>query len=112
MTSKNIPETPPAAPAYLGKLADPQEHAPSPADVNVPQEIKAFVKAGHEYWKNTPKKWREVVLGTADAVTEVTKDARKFAKAMGLTFRVKPQANAGKLVYKVTDKFGSNGASS
>jgi len=71
--------------------------------VVVPDEIQTFVNAAHTFWKTSPKKWRKIDLGSADAVTEAKKLASKWAKATGRTFREKKQPAATVLVYKVTD---------
>lgn len=113
-TPANPPaEAPAPAPALdLTALTETTDFAPTPAEVKVPDEIKAFVKAGHEAWKKAPKKWRSVALANADLVKQVTKMSRDFAKASGLTFRVnKASTTDTRLVYKVTDKFQNNGAS-
>lgn len=70
----------------------------------VADEIKAFVDAGYKHWQAEPKVWRKVPLGSEDAVKEVTRDARRYAKATGRTFRRKSVKNTGLLVYKVTDQ--------
>jgi hypothetical protein len=95
----------------LSALATPEEHIVTPGEVNVPEEIKAFVNAGHEFWQTKPKKWRSVLLPNADAVKFVTNKSRAFAKATGRTFRVNKQASTDvTLVYKVTDKFQNQGS--
>lgn len=97
-----------ATPALdLSALANSEEHTPAPSEVRVPDEVKAFVDAGHQAWKDAPKKWRRVVLGSEDAVKSVRNMARRYAKATGRTFRVKDQDDKNALVYKVTDKFQS-----
>lgn len=83
----------------LAALAESKESTPT-----VPDEVKTFVDHGHKSWQEKPKVWREVALGTEDAVNEVVKMARAFAKATSRTFRVNvAQTGGGKLVYKVTD---------
>jgi hypothetical protein len=86
-------------------LASPKDHQP---EIGVPDEVKNFVTASHEHWKTTSTAWREVTLASEDAVQEVIRLARKYARATGRTFRVKTHPDKNKLVYKVTDKDGKN----
>jgi hypothetical protein len=87
-------------------LASPKDHDVEAPDV--PDEVKNFVTAGHEHWKAVSTAWREVTLTSENAVQEVTRMARKYARATGRTFRVKTHPDKNKLVYKVTDKHGKN----
>lgn len=99
------PTETPAEVNPLAALAESTEHEVTAAEVNVPQEIKDFVNAGHEFWQTKPKKWRSVVLANAGTVKDVTNKSRKFASATGRTFRVNKQATTDtRLVYKITDK--------
>lgn len=93
-----------ASGGYLAKLSESAEVTPA-AVAETPEEVKAFVNAGHEHWQNKPKVWRSVELGTAEAIAEVSKLAREFASATGRTFRVdKKRTTDTHLIYKVSDK--------
>lgn len=76
----------------------------TPTPVNVPDKVKAFVDAAHDFWKESPKKWRSVTLASEEVVTEVRKMAAKYATSTGRTFRTnKQETKNGTLVYKVSD---------
>lgn len=95
----------------LSALANSEEHTVTPGEVNVPEQIKAFVDAGHQAWQTKPKTWRAVTLANAEAVKYVTTHARAYGKATGRTFRVNKKATTDtRLVYKVTDKFQNHGS--
>lgn len=95
----------------LTALANTEEHEVTPAEVNVPDEIKAFVDSGHQAWQTKKKAWRAVTLANADAVKYVTNKSRAYAKATGRTFRINKKATTDtRLVYKVTDKFQNSGS--
>jgi hypothetical protein len=87
-------------------LASPKDHEP---ESGVPNEVKNFVTASHEHWKTISTAWREVTLASEDAVQEVIRMAKEYARATGRTFRVKTHPDKNKLVYKVTDKVTKNG---
>ena len=92
----------------LTALAKSEEAKFTAAEVNVPEEIKAFVSHAHDFWAKSPKVWRRVELGTDEAVIEAAKLARKFAASTGRTFRIKRTDEAGTMIYKVTDAVAKN----
>ena len=110
MTSKTPgTETPgtetPAAPVLdLASLEHDVEAKFTAAEVHVPAEIKAFVDKAHEFWRENPKKWRAVTLGSENAVKEAVKLATRYSKATERTFRLKKTGDTSRLVYKVTDQ--------
>lgn len=82
-----------------------------PSTAEVPGEVKAFVDRAHTAWQERPKKWREITLPTEEAVADVVKLAKKFARATDRTFRQRTHDGpATTLQYKVTDKVVKNGS--
>jgi len=96
--------TPPALDLSALSEENEKEANVQPSTADVPEEVKAFVDRAHAHWKDRPKKWREIELPTAEAVAEVRKLAKKFARATDRTFRERKQDNPTVLHYKVTDK--------
>lgn len=112
-------------PETMNAIAEGEKDAPAPAldlsalaeskvaddaPVNVPQEVKDFVDRAYDFWKSTPRKWRQVKLADEAAVAEVKKMASRFAKSVGLTFRVTAHEDSSVLKYKVTDAVRKNTA--
>ena len=122
MTSKNPAETETIdAPGESATLVtpdtaeasaalDPLDALTSPAEVEegastreIDPRIKVFVDRGQERTEAAPRKWSYVTLPEAE-VKRVTRDAKRYARATGRTFRVKHSDNPNRLVYRVIAK--------
>lgn len=103
----SAPEEAPSAPSapepdHLSALdAEPEEIENPAITLKIDDRIKAFVDRGAILTIQKPRKWFAVAL-PAEKIREVTRDAKRYARETGRTFRVKNTGEEGKLVYRVT----------
>lgn len=67
-------KTPPAN--DLDALAASSEY--SPAGIEVPDQVKAWVEAGFDHWKKFPSQWRNVTLATKEGAEKILEQARYY----------------------------------
>lgn len=89
-------------PDHLSALdAEPEEIENPSVTHEIDDRIKAFVDRGALLTVQKPRKWFAVTL-PAEKIREVARDAKRYARETGRTFRVKNTGEEGKLVYRVT----------
>jgi len=103
VTKEVTPETAPETVDPFAALESPQEHEGDPfSPADIPEPVKRFVARGHELWKQKPRKWWAVNLGSEAEVKRITRFAKSHARQAGLVFRVKNTTSKHMLVYRVT----------